>query len=99
MDKDCKMLFDVKMFNKKEGFACAASSDDMEKSNAVILKTIDGGKSWKKVYQSKRPFECTWKASFPSKKVGYVTIQSYNEDPKVTQQHIAKTTDGGKTWK
>ena len=99
MDKDCKMLFDIKMFNKIEGFACAASSDDMATSNAVILKTKDGGKTWKKVYQSKRPFECTWKASFPTKKVGYVTIQSYNPDEKVNQQHVAKTIDSGKTWK
>jgi photosystem II stability/assembly factor-like uncharacterized protein len=99
MQKDCKMLFDIKMFNKNEGFACAASSDDMEKSNAVILKTTNGGKTWKNVYQSKRPFECTWKASFPNKKVGYVTIQSYNPDEKIKQQHVAKTIDGGKTWK
>jgi photosystem II stability/assembly factor-like uncharacterized protein/dienelactone hydrolase len=98
MNKDCKMLFDIKMFDKNTGFACAASDEDMEKSNALILKTIDGGKSWKKVYQSERPFECTWKASFPTKEVGYVTIQSYNPDPNVKQQRIAKTTDGGNTW-
>jgi photosystem II stability/assembly factor-like uncharacterized protein/dienelactone hydrolase len=98
MDKDCKMLFDIKMFDKKNGFACAASDEDLEKSHAVILKTSDGGKSWKKVYQSERPFECTWKASFPTKDVGYVTIQSYNPDSNVKQQRIAKTTDGGNTW-
>ena len=98
MNKDCKMLFDIKMFDKNNGFACAASDEDLEKSNAVILKTSDGGKSWKKVYQSERPFECTWKASFPTKDVGYVTIQSYNPDSNVKQQRIAKTTDGGNTW-
>jgi photosystem II stability/assembly factor-like uncharacterized protein/dienelactone hydrolase len=98
MDKDCKMLFDIKMFDKNNGFACAASDEDLEKSNAVILKTSDGGKSWKKVYQSERPFECTWKASFPTKEVGYVTIQSYNPDSNAKQQRIAKTTDGGNTW-
>jgi photosystem II stability/assembly factor-like uncharacterized protein/dienelactone hydrolase len=98
MDKDCKMLFDIKMLDKNNGFACAASDEDLEKSNAVILKTSDGGKSWKKVYQSERPFECTWKASFPTKDVGYVTIQSYNPDPNVKQQRIAKTTDGGNSW-
>lgn len=98
MDKDCKMLFDIKMFDKNNGFACAASDEDLEKSNAVILKTSDGGKSWKKVYQSERTFECTWKASFPTKEVGYVTIQSYNPDSNVKQQRIAKTTDGGNTW-
>jgi photosystem II stability/assembly factor-like uncharacterized protein/dienelactone hydrolase len=98
MNKDCKMLFDIKMFDKNNGFVCAASDEDMEKSNALILKTSDGGKTWKKVYQSNRPFEGTWKASFPTKEVGYVTIQSYNPDPNVKQQRIAKTTDGGETW-
>jgi photosystem II stability/assembly factor-like uncharacterized protein/dienelactone hydrolase len=98
MNNDCKMLFDIKMFDKNYGFVCAASDEDMEKSNALILKTRDGGKTWKKVYQSNRPFEGTWKASFPTKDVGYVTIQSYNPDPNVKQQRIAKTTDGGNTW-
>jgi photosystem II stability/assembly factor-like uncharacterized protein/dienelactone hydrolase len=98
MNSDCKMLFDIKMFDKNNGIVCAASDEDMEKSNALILKTSDGGKTWKKVYQSNRPFEGTWKASFPTKEVGYVTIQSYNPDPNVKQQRIAKTTDGGETW-
>ena len=98
MNNDCKMLFDIKMFDKNYGFVCAASDEDMEKSNASILKTRDGGKTWKKVYQSNRPFEGTWKASFPTKEVGYVTIQSYNPNPNVKQQRIAKTTDGGETW-
>ena len=99
MENDCKMLLDIKMLDKKTGFACAATSDDVEKSNALILKTTDGGKTWKNVYQSKRPFEITWKMSFPTKKVGYVTVQSYNPDTKISKQHIAKTIDGGNTWK
>lgn len=98
MNKDCKMLFDIKMFDKNNGIACAASDEDIEKSNALILKTSDGGRTWKNVYRSKRPFETTWKASFPSENTGYVTIQSYNPDPSVKQQRIAKTTDGGNTW-
>lgn len=98
LQNDCKMLFDIKMLNKNLGFACAASSDDISQSHAVILKTTDGGKSWKKVYQSARPFETTWKVSFPTPEVGYVTIQSYNPDPNVKQQRIAKTIDGGETW-
>jgi photosystem II stability/assembly factor-like uncharacterized protein len=92
------MLFDIKMFDKNNGFVCAATDEDLEKSNALILKTNDGGKTWKKVYQSNRPFETTWKASFPTEKIGYVTIQSYNPDPNVKQQRVAKTTDGGETW-
>jgi photosystem II stability/assembly factor-like uncharacterized protein len=98
MNNDAKMLFDIKMLNKNEGFAAAASDEDTENSNAVILRTTDGAKTWQKVFQSTRPFETTWKIAFPTKDVGYVTIQSYNPDTLVTQQHIAKTTDGGKTW-
>jgi photosystem II stability/assembly factor-like uncharacterized protein len=77
---------------------CAASDEEIEKSNALILKTSDGGKTWKNVYRSKRPFETTWKVSFPTEKTGYITIQSYNPDPNVKQQRVAKTTDGGNTW-
>lgn len=98
MNEDCKMLFDIKMFNKNEGFAAAATNEDITLSNALILKTADGGKTWQKVYQSNRPFETTWKIAFPSPKVGYVTIQSYNPDTNVKQQRVAKTTDGGNTW-
>jgi photosystem II stability/assembly factor-like uncharacterized protein len=98
LNADCSMLFDIKMFNTKEGVVCAASNADVTQSNALILSTVDGGKTWKKVFQSTRPFETTWKASFPTRKVGYITIQSYNPDPNVKQQHIAKTTDGGLTW-
>lgn len=86
------------MFNKNEGFVCAASNEDIAQSNALILKTSDGGATWQKVYQSARPYETTWKVSFPTKEIGYVTIQSYNPDPSLKQQRVAKTIDGGKTW-
>ena len=98
LNEDCKMLFDIDMLDKNIGFACAATSEDVTQANALILKTIDGGKTWKKVFQSSRPYELTWKASFPSRNVGYVTIQSYNPDPNVNQQRIVKTVDGGETW-
>lgn len=98
MGSDAQMLFDIKMFDKKVGIACAATDADITKSNALILRTEDGGKSWVNVYQSNRPFETTWKVSFPTEKVGYVTIQSYNPDPQASQQRIAKTSDGGITW-
>jgi photosystem II stability/assembly factor-like uncharacterized protein len=98
MQTDCKMLFDIKMFNSKEGIACAATDESISSSHALILQTKDGGVTWKNVYESSRPFETTWKVSFPTRKTGYVTIQSYNPDANVKQQRIAKTTDGGNTW-
>lgn len=98
LQQTAKMLFDIKMFNIKEGIACAANNEDITQSNALILTTQDGGKTWEKVYQSNRPYETTWKVSFPTREIGYVSIQSYNPDINVKQQRIAKTTDGGKTW-
>lgn len=99
MSQYCKALYDVKMFNKKEGFACASTSEDIETSHASILHTVDGGESWAKVYESKRAFEISWKMFFPTKKVGYATIQCYNPDTNISLQHFIKTTNGGKKWK
>ncbi len=93
-----KMILDVKFFDENRGFIMGASDTDTEKSNALIIATQDGGATWKKVYQSNRPFEITWKASFPTRDIGYVTIQNYNPDKTVLQRYVAKTTDGGATW-
>lgn len=98
MSPYCSMLFDIKMLSAKVGFACAASSYDLRQSHAVVLKTEDGAKTWKVVYESERPFETTWKLDFPSDSTGYATIQSYNPDTTVSMQRMVKTTDGGNTW-
>ncbi len=98
MDDVCAMILDVKFLDANIGFLCCGSSADVEKSHALILRTEDGGKSWKKVFESKRGYELTWKAAFPSQNVGYVTLQNYDPDKSVTTRFVAKTTDGGKTW-
>jgi photosystem II stability/assembly factor-like uncharacterized protein len=98
MSAHCAMILDVHFFDDQHGVIAAASDASVEVSNALILTTDDGGKTWTKAYQSTRPFELTWKISFPSRQTGYVTIQSYNPDPKITQRFVAKTTDAGKTW-
>jgi photosystem II stability/assembly factor-like uncharacterized protein len=93
-----KMAFDVHFFDEKHGIIASASSEDVQQSSALILTTDDGGTTWREAYRSPRPWELTWKISFPSRNVGYVTIQSYNPDPKASARFVAKTTDGGKTW-
>jgi photosystem II stability/assembly factor-like uncharacterized protein len=93
------MAFDVHFLNRREGFIAASTDVDVANSHALILRTQDGGESWTKVYESSRPYELTWKISFPSRKVGYVTIQSYNPDPKIGERFVAKSIDGGETWK
>jgi photosystem II stability/assembly factor-like uncharacterized protein len=95
---DCAMILDVYFQTPEIGLLCAGSDADVSRSNALILRTKDGGKTWKKVYQSTRPYELTWKGSFPTDKTGYVTVQSYNPDKTASQRYVAKTTDGGETW-
>jgi photosystem II stability/assembly factor-like uncharacterized protein len=93
------MILDVKFFDAMNGVVFGASDSDVQTSHARIIRTQDGGVTWKVVYESKRPFEITWKGSFPSAKVGYATVQSYDPDPASTQRYVVKTTDGGRSWK
>jgi photosystem II stability/assembly factor-like uncharacterized protein len=90
------MILDVKFLDARTGFLCAATNREVERSHALILKTTDGGQTWVKKYESTRPYENTWKCAFPSAKVGYATIQSYDEN--ATARYVAKTIDGGETW-
>ncbi|WP_374353621.1 WD40/YVTN/BNR-like repeat-containing protein [Chitinimonas sp.] len=92
------MIVDVKFFDEMNGIVFAGSDPETEKSHALIVATHDGGKTWRKVYESNRLFELTWKGSFPSRNVGYATIQNYNPDKAETQRRIVKTMDGGKSW-
>jgi photosystem II stability/assembly factor-like uncharacterized protein/dienelactone hydrolase len=92
------MAFDVHFFDQNHGVIAGATDTDVTQSRARIITTADGGKTWTTAYESSRPYELTWKISFPTRDVGYVTIQSYNPDPSASQRFVAKTTDGGKTW-
>jgi photosystem II stability/assembly factor-like uncharacterized protein len=93
------MALDVKFFDASHGFVASASNREVEQSHALVLRTDDGGATWTQVYQSARPFENTWKLSFPTREVGYVTVQSYDEDPAKSARYVAKTVDGGAHWK
>jgi photosystem II stability/assembly factor-like uncharacterized protein len=91
------MILDVKFHDADNGLVCAASSDNLEIANALILRTADGGRTWSQAYRSSRPFENCWKMSFPTRKVGYATVQNYQDG--VTQRVVVKTTDGGASWR
>ena len=64
----------------------------------VVLRTADGGQTWSAVHEGRRPFELTWKMSWPSEQVGYVTVQSYDPAASASRRYVAKSTDGGLTW-
>ncbi len=94
----CGAIMDVKFFDESNGLLCASTAADAANANALILRTIDGGSTWQPVYRSKRLFELCWKMSFPTREVGFATIQNYNPDKAQTQRVVVKTTDGGRTW-
>ncbi len=98
MNPHCAMILDVKFFDAMNGLVCAATDAAVERSHALILMTNDGGRTWSRRYESARPYELTWKASFPTRDVGYVTVQSYDPDSTHAGRFVAKTIDGGRTW-
>lgn len=99
LGEQAAMILDVKFLDADHGLVFAASSTELARSNALILRTEDGGANWKTVYRSTRPHEMIWKASFPTAAVGYATVQSYDPDPKRSQRVVVKTEDGGRSWR
>ena len=92
------MILDVKFHDAKTGFVCASGVSDSGEGDALILMTTDAGANWKPVWRSKRKLENAWKMSWPSRKVGYATVQSYDEAAG-NRRVIVKTADGGKSWR
>ncbi|MES2127376.1 MAG: hypothetical protein V4463_08905 [Pseudomonadota bacterium] len=92
------MIVDVKFFDAMNGIVFAGSDANIETSHALIVATHDGGKTWSKVYVSARPQELTWKGSFPTRDIGYATVQNYNPDKAESLRRVLKTTDGGANW-
>ncbi len=88
-------LIDVYFFTKDSGFAVGQTNITHEQSRGIILKTTNGGDTWDTSYVTTRTNEWMWKINFPSRKIGYVSLQRNNN---VAPIYILKTTDGGKTW-
>jgi len=61
-------------------------------SNAVILYTSDGGKSFTQVFRSNRTGEWCWKISFVNSNTGFVSVEASNK------AIILKTTNKGLNW-
>ncbi|MFZ4622243.1 MAG: T9SS type A sorting domain-containing protein [Bacteroidota bacterium] len=88
-------LIDVKFFSKDTGMIVGLTHITHELSRAIILGTTDAGESWDTVYVSTRTNEWAWKINFPSRKIGYVSLQRNNN---LSPVFVLKTTDGGTTW-
>ncbi len=99
MNPHVAMILDVKFFDEMNGVVFAGSDADIERSHALIVTTNDGGQTWRKAYESTRPGELIWKGFFPSREVGYATVQNDDDDAANVQRYVVKTTDGGQSWR
>ncbi len=92
------MILDIRFLDASTGFMAGASRSDEGQAHARILKTTDGGKTWRTVFESARAGDNTWKLAFPSATVGYATIMSYEAPAGEARGAVAKTVDGGEHW-
>jgi photosystem II stability/assembly factor-like uncharacterized protein len=93
------MILDIHFVDANTGFIAGASEAEEAKAHARILKTTDGGKSWRAVFDSERPGDNNWKLAFPSPRVGYATIISYRAPDGEARGYVVKTEDGGEHWR
>ncbi len=93
------MILDIRFLDAQTGFIAGASEADEDRAHARILKTTDGGRTWRAVFDSARAGDNNWKLAFPSRQVGYATIMSYNAPANQARGAVAKTVDGGEHWK
>ncbi len=87
-------LIDVFFTHPDTGFAVGLTNSNHDLSSGIILYTDDGGETWETRFRSSRTGEWCWKISFPSRRVGYVSLQRNSASP----IFILKTTDYGATW-
>ena len=96
MPSSCKMILDIHFNSPDTGLVFAGTNANIALARGLILRTTDGGQTWDEVYRGARTYEILWKASFPSRQVGYATVQSYSSTN--NQRYVLKTVDGGATW-
>jgi photosystem II stability/assembly factor-like uncharacterized protein len=93
------MILDIHFIDANTGFIAGASEPEEDKAHARILKTSDGGKTWRAVFDSDRAGDNNWKLSFPTARVGYATIISYQAPKNEARGYVVKTEDGGEHWR
>ena len=92
------MILDVHFLDANTGFVAGASASNEAKAHARILKTTDGGRTWRSVFESHLAGDNNWKLAFPSRSVGYATIISYGAPAAEARGYVVKTVDGGEHW-
>ncbi len=96
-------LVDVFFFNADTGFACGPNCDGhpnfvtFDFGSGTILFTTDAGNTWQVKKVTSRKKEWCWKMSFPTRNIGYASVESIRTSP-LDSQYCLKTIDGGQTW-
>jgi photosystem II stability/assembly factor-like uncharacterized protein len=88
-----RTLVDCYFFTPEIGLAVGSTGLFADSSQAVVLRTTNGGTNWNRRYISPRLGAWAWKISFPSASIGYVSIES-----SIGPMTFLKTTDGGISW-
>lgn len=73
--------------------AIAMAAGEAEKGFAKIIKTTDGGKTWRTAFQTTEKGVFLDCLKFVDKKIGYVL-----GDPLNNKSYVLKTIDGGNSW-
>ena len=98
MTPHAAMILDIKFFDENVGLVFAATDRNSANAEGLVLRTEDGGTTWKEVYRSGRKYELIWKASFPEgSDTGYATVQSYDQTR--ATQLVIRSDDRGKSWR
>ena len=87
-------LVDCYFFHQDSGFVVGSTNSDYTSGYPVILFTYDGGTTWVPRHTGTRQGELCWKLFFPTRTIGYVSIEHFQGGP----TYYLKTTDGGATW-
>jgi photosystem II stability/assembly factor-like uncharacterized protein len=90
----CGALVDVHFFSEMVGVAVGSTTPGPNRRN-TILRTVDGGATWHIRHVGNRDRELCWKASFPTDKVGFVSIENLAG---TGPTYFLKTTTGGQSW-
>jgi photosystem II stability/assembly factor-like uncharacterized protein len=93
MDSVASTLVDCWFFSRDSGFVVGGVDSFSMQTRATVLFTTNGGATWRQRHVGSRTSEWCWKISFPTRTVGYVSIERNSGVP-----FFLKTTDGGLTW-
>ena len=91
-------LIDIRFFDAQHGLATGGIGPYSD-SRARIIGTNDGGATWTVRHTVEGLYGVGWKMTFPTRMVGYASVERFTNDPDgETDAIVLKTVDGGQTW-